>query len=273
MAFDGTAPRRRGAEFLGLEFSQLDLDAATDAVAARASLDLPFVYVATPNVDHMVGLSEEPARRPLYESAWLLLNDSRILSRLARHVGLQLPVATGADLAERLFDNVIDPREPVTIIGGDANVIASLKRRYGLTNVRWHNPPMGLKQNPQAIVEAAAFAAMQPSRFTFLCVGAPQQEMIAYAIAQRGDAGGVGLCVGAAADYLSGKTERAPVWMRRAGLEWFYRLLSEPRRLGKRYLVDGLRIFSLFAAWRQSASAPGAAPCFASSMSAVSFAA
>lgn len=252
MAFDGSAHQVRATNFLGIEFSGLDLDAATDAVAARASLGAPFAYVATPNVDHVVGLSSEPARRALYDRAWLTLNDSRVLQGLARRVGVSLPVAAGSDLAERLFDTVIDRHEPITIIGGDDLSVEELKHRYRLTNVRWHRPPMGLKRDPQAVVRAAAFAAQQPSRFTFICVGAPQQEMIAYAIAQHGGATGVGLCVGAALDFLSGRVERAPHWMRGAGLEWLHRLTAEPARLWRRYLVTGPKVFSLFAAWRAS---------------------
>lgn len=255
MAYDGASRSRARINFLGIEFSGLDLDQAVDAVTVRASIDCAFAYVVTPNVDHVVGLSSEPARRPLYESAWITLNDSNILKRLGKRVGLSLPVATGADLAERLFDGVIDRREPVTIIGGDKAMIEELKRRYALTDVRWHRAPMGLKQKPEAIVRAAAFAAAQPSRFTFICVGAPQQELIAYAMAQRGDAMGVGLCVGAALEFLSGQTQRAPLWMRKAGLEWLYRLASEPGRLWKRYLVTGPKVFSLFAAWRASIAA------------------
>lgn len=259
MAFDGAARIASTVNFLDLEFSGFDLDTATDAVAVRASLDLPFAYVATPNVDHVVGLAAEPARRALYDKAWLLLNDSRVLRSLAARAGLDLPVATGADLVERLLGSVIDRREPVTIIGGDARGIAELKRRYGLADVRWHSPPMNLKRKPQAIVEAAAFAAAQRARFTFICVGAPQQELIAYAIAQRGDAAGVGLCCGAALDFLCGRASRAPKWMRAAGLEWLHRLVTEPARLWRRYLVDGPKVFSLFAAWRASMAAASAA--------------
>ena len=255
MAFDGNARAERGVNFLHLRFSALNLDAATDAVAARASLGAPFSYVVTPNVDHIVNLAAEPGRRPLYEAAWLMLNDSRILEGLARRAGVMLPVATGSDLAEHLFDTVIERDEPITIIGGDDLAIAELKRRYRLGNVRWHRPPMGLKRDPKAIVRAAAFAASQPSRFTFICVGAPQQEMIAYAIEQHGGATGVGLCVGAALDFLSGRVERAPRWMRRARLEWLHRLAAEPIRLWRRYLVTGPRVFSLFWAWRASMAA------------------
>lgn len=255
MAFDGAPRAVRGVNFLDIGFSGLNLDEAVDAVAARASLGASFTYVVTPNVDHVVGLAAEPARRALYDQAWLALNDSSVLRRLAARVGIDLPVATGADLAERLIDDVIDRHEPITVIGGDAEAIAALKRRYGLTDVRWHAPPMGLKRKPDAIVAAAAFAVAQPSRFVFLCVGAPQQEMIAYAIAQRGDARGVGLCVGAALDFLAGKTKRAPFWMRASGLEWLHRLTTEPGRLWRRYLVDGPKVFSLFAAWRASMAA------------------
>lgn len=255
MAFDAGVRTADTVNFLDLHFNGMDLDGALDAVSARASLDLPFAYVATPNVDHIVGLAREPARRALYDNAWLLLNDSRVLGALAKKVQIDLPIATGADLAERLFDSVIDKYEPVTIIGGDRDSIDALKRIYGLRDVRWHEPPMGLKQKPGAIVRAAAFAAAQPSRFTFICVGAPQQELIAYAIAQRGDARGVGLCVGAALDFLSGNARRAPQWMRGAGLEWLHRLASEPGRLWQRYLVTGPQVFSLFAAWRASIAA------------------
>jgi exopolysaccharide biosynthesis WecB/TagA/CpsF family protein len=259
MAFDGALRQTSAVSFLGFHFDGLDIDAAMDAITVRASLELPFAYVATPNVAHVVDLAAEPARRPLYEAAWLTLNDSRILQRLAARAGLKLPHATGADIAERLLDTVIHRHEPVVIIGGAADDVAALERRYGLTNVRWHDAPMDLKRNPHAIVDAANFAAKHDARFTFICVGAPQQEMIAYAIAQRGDAIGVGLCVGAALEFLSGRKARAPRWMRLAGLEWLHRLSSEPTRLWRRYLVEGPKVFALFATWRASMAAASAA--------------
>jgi N-acetylglucosaminyldiphosphoundecaprenol N-acetyl-beta-D-mannosaminyltransferase len=259
MAFDAMPGAAGVVNFLGLDFNQIDREGALDLIAARATLNAHFAYVATPNVDHIVKLSREPARRELYDAAWLTLNDSRILETLGKRAGIVLPNAPGADLAAMLFDRVIEKEEPVTIIGGDRLAIAALRKHYGLADIRWHNAPAGLVSNPQAIVEAAAFAAAQGSRFTFICVGAPQQEMIAYAISQIEGATGVGLCVGAALDFLSGKTQRAPKLMRVLGLEWLHRLASEPQRLWKRYLVDGPRIFLLFAEWRASMAAASAA--------------
>jgi exopolysaccharide biosynthesis WecB/TagA/CpsF family protein len=259
MAFGGGARAAGKVNFLGVDFRPLDVETALDAVAARASIEGGFAYVATPNVDHVVSLAREPARRALYEQAWLTLNDSRVLQTLATQAHISLPAAPGADLAEALFARVIDRHEPIALIGGDAEAVAELRRLYRLTNLRWHTPPMGLVSKPEAIVAAAAFAATQRARFTFICVGAPQQEMIAYAIAQRGDAMGVGLCLGAALDFLTGRVKRAPAWMRALGLEWLHRLASEPRRLWRRYLVDGPRVFSLFAEWRAAMAAASAA--------------
>jgi exopolysaccharide biosynthesis WecB/TagA/CpsF family protein len=86
------------------------------------------------------------------------------------------------------------------------------------------------------------------ARFILIAVGSPQQELIAAAICDMPDARGTGLCIGAAIDYLAGRERRAPRWMRRLALEWLHRLLVNPARMWRRYLVDGPRIFLL--AWR-----------------------
>ena len=75
------------------------------------------------------------------------------------------------------------------------------------------------------------------------------------ALRVHGGALGVGLCVGAALDFLTGSAKRAPQWMRGMGLEWLHRLVSEPGRLWKRYLVTGPKVFSLFSEWRAAMAA------------------
>jgi exopolysaccharide biosynthesis WecB/TagA/CpsF family protein len=82
----------------------------------------------------------------------------------------------------------------------------------------------------------------QPARFVILAVGSPQQEMLAGALARGGKAVGIGLCIGAGLDFLVGIRRRAPAVIREAHLEWLFRLACEPRRLARRYLIDGPRI-------------------------------
>jgi exopolysaccharide biosynthesis WecB/TagA/CpsF family protein len=243
----------RTIPFLGLNFSSATLDEVRAAIDQRADASQPFTYLATPNVDHVVKLHAEPeARWPLYAEAWGVCNDSRILALLARWSGLDLPTAPGSDLTAAIIADDLDPAEPVTIIGGDAALIAGLKQRYGLRDVRWHCPPMGLRSNPEALAAAAAFVAAQRTRLTFLCVGSPQQEMLAAAIAARGDAVGLGLCVGASLEFLSGAKTRAPAPLRAIGLEWLHRLACEPQRLWRRYLIEGPAIFAIWWRWEQA---------------------
>ena len=75
--------------------------------------------------------------------------------------------------------------------------------------------------------------------------------MVATAARELGTVTGVGICCGASLDFLTGKSRRAPEWMRRARLEWLHRLTNEPQRMAKRYIIDGPKIFSLWLADRR----------------------
>ncbi len=240
----------KSVSFVGLDFQPMATEVAAAHIAELAAQTDKFRYVVTPNVDHRVRLERQPELRPLYDDAHLLLNDSRILELLARKDGLDFPASPGADIVARLFAETITADEPVVVIGCDADDIDALKARFGLTDVRWHAPPMGLKNKPDAIEEAAAFMAENPARFHFLCVGSPQQEMVAHAAANRGEVKGVALCCGASLDFLTGKTARAPGWMRTSRLEWLHRLSSEPRRMARRYLIEGPAILRIWRRYR-----------------------
>jgi N-acetylglucosaminyldiphosphoundecaprenol N-acetyl-beta-D-mannosaminyltransferase len=71
-------------------------------------------------------------------------------------------------------------------------------------------------------------------------LGAPKQDIMAARLREL-DAAPAIFCVGAAFDFVAGTVTRAPLWMRRSGLEWLHRLLSEPRRLWRRYLIGNPR--------------------------------
>tara|TARA_R110002073_G_scaffold163599_7_gene319762 strand:+ start:1184 stop:2077 length:894 start_codon:yes stop_codon:yes gene_type:complete len=246
--------RRSGSRhiwFLNSAFDKIDLDVALTRISERKA-SKPFAFVVTPNVDHLVRLETDTVLATLYAQAWLTVCDSRVLELIGRFSGERIDVTPGSDLTARLFDKVIDPDETVTIIGASSDVIDAVTARYGLTDVRWHEPPMGLRHNREAIEGCARFVAENPARFIFMCVGSPQQELVAEACLDRGDCTGLGLCVGASLDFLGGKTERAPEWMQRSRLEWLHRLVSAPRRMWRRYLVDGPKVFLLWRRWRKA---------------------
>jgi exopolysaccharide biosynthesis WecB/TagA/CpsF family protein len=146
----------------------------------------------------------------------------------------------------RLFGEVIRPQDKVVVIGGSDEQAATLANKYGLEGLRHLNPPMGFIKDPAAVDACLRFIeAESPFRFCLFAVGSPQQEILARAVQTRARARGLGLCVGASINFLTGTERRAPGWMQRAGLEWLFRLLNDPGRLAKRYLVRGPRIFLL----------------------------
>lgn len=240
---------QRSYDFIGATFDPLTPIQAL-ARAKWMTVDHGFRFIVTPNVDHLVRLAKEPdVFKPLYEASWLSVCDSRILELLAAFSGIPLKAVPGSDLTQQLFDNVITSNDTINVIGADEEIIEKVKSIYGLDKINLHQPPMGMRRKPEAIAAAAEFIAQNPARYTFICVGSPQQEMVAKACLERGDCVGLGLCVGASLDFLGGRQKRAPKWMQTMRLEWLFRLASEPRRLWKRYLIEGPKIFFLWAKW------------------------
>ena len=252
------APASGGrAEFLGVDFDLMDAAAAEAWLAARDAAS-PFAYVVTPNVDHVVRLEREPAEiRNAYAAADLCLCDSRILAALARRCGLWLPVVPGSDLVEALFTRIARPGDVISVIGGTPEMMARLRDRFPALILRQHVPPMGLRQNAAARQDAVAAAQQHKARFILLALGSPQQEMIAQGLAQAG-ATGTALCIGAGVEFIAGLQRRAPSLIQKAGLEWAWRLGSDPRRLWKRYLVEGPRIFRMTSRWSSARGRRGA---------------
>jgi exopolysaccharide biosynthesis WecB/TagA/CpsF family protein len=203
-------------------------------------------YVVTPNVDHLIRYYEDSTFRAQYRAADFILMDSRFAALLVRLLkGVRLPVCTGSDLTAQLLSGVVQPTDRIVMIGGSNAHAQQISARYGLTNLRHHNPPMGFINDPAAVEECLQFIeAASPFRFCFLAVGSPQQEAVAQALRARGTARGLALCIGASLNFITGHEKRAPVWMQKMALEWLFRLLQNPKRLAGRYLVRGPRILA-----------------------------
>lgn len=245
---------RTPADFLGIAFDPYDM-AATEAWLAERPANAPFAFIITPNVDHVVKLDAAPAAaeiRKAYAAAALRLCDSRIVARLARMRGIDLPVVPGSDLTAHLVTRIAEAGDRLCLIGGDAAMLHDLRALRPDLDIVQHIPPMGMLRKPEAMTAAEAFVRDARARFTLLAVAMPQQEILALRVAEAGGAVGTGLCIGASLDFLTGRKARAPLWMRKASLEWLHRLLSEPRRLWRRYLIEGPRIFLLTMRWRKT---------------------
>ena len=226
-------------EFLGLRFASMDVVKAAAAIR-HASQGAKWSYVVTPNAAHLARLRfSEPDLASIYVNASHCFLDSRVVGLVARLLGLHPPsVVTGADLVEQLFRNVIMPSSSICLIGGDNATAEQIRKSFGLTRLSHVNPSVGFWRDEAQMERAVATIVASEADYTFLAVGSPQQEILAARVAAVGAARGVGLCIGASIEFLTGAQKRAPRFLRYMALEWAYRLARSPGRLGRRYVVE-----------------------------------
>jgi N-acetylglucosaminyldiphosphoundecaprenol N-acetyl-beta-D-mannosaminyltransferase len=238
------------ARFVDLDFDLMPFEQAL-AETIRLSRGDTFTYIVTPNVDHVVQLDSgaRPAFNTAYDKATLRLCDSRILARLARLFGIRLPLVPGSDLVAALFDRGFKPDDRIAIVGGAKDMGNRLATRFPDLVFLHSCPPMGLLNNPNAMKAVEDDIIRSQAAFVLLAVGSPCSEIIASRCAQRGGGRGVALCIGASIEFILGDQIRAPLWMQKAGLEWAFRLITNPVRLWRRYLVEGPKIFLIVAKW------------------------
>jgi N-acetylglucosaminyldiphosphoundecaprenol N-acetyl-beta-D-mannosaminyltransferase len=244
----------RHTEFLGLPFSLLHQVEVIRLITEQAGA--PYRYVVTPNAYHVVAIHDEPERLlPVYQAAWLSLCDSRIVRALARFDRLPLPLVTGSDLvaamlaALNIAQSEHTPRR-ILVVGPERAMEQTLRHAYPKLDIAVMAAPGALGQSADRRLAVARACLNRTWDILLLCVGCPAQELIAQQLAALGCKSGIALCVGASIDFLTGKTARAPLWLQRLGLEWAYRLMREPARLWRRYLVESPRIFRIFMAER-----------------------
>lgn len=228
-----------------LDIDDYDLTEALEIVSAFG-VDR-YGYVVTPNVDHVIRHYQDNQFRALYEQAAYVLLDSRFLAHTVGLVRRQiLRVCLGSDLTTSVLHTVIKPLDVAVLVGGTRAQAQELRMRFGLKALQHIDPPMNFIADAAAVETCLReIEATSPFRFCFLAIGSPQQEIIAQKLKERGVARGLALCVGASINYITGIERRAPLWMQKLGFEWFFRLVQNPKRMAKRYLVRGPRIFLL----------------------------
>lgn len=230
--------------FLGLDFRVAPPADWRDLLLSGPG-EAGFRYLVTPNVDHVVQLSKQPGLRPVYTAASWRMCDSRILERLGRLRGIELRCYPGADLVRDLLDDPRSKRLKIAVVGPDAAAFATLRAKYPQHDLHLVTAPFMAPASPEWESVLRAVEAEQAD-LTLLCISFPKQEIFAFDLTQRGLARGIAVCAGASIDFLTGQQVRAPAIFRKLGMEWLHRLLSQPGRLWKRYLVDGPRVFALF---------------------------
>ncbi len=207
-------------------------------------------YVVTPNVDHVVMAEKNDSFRRAYEEASVSLADGAPLVLLSRLLGEPLPEkVSGSDLVRPLLRRAALDGLGVYFMGSAPGVglkaAGILEAEIpGLKVVGVDSPPMGFDKDP-----ALELAAMENIRkaapdLVLVALGAPKQELLMHAWYRRGLTP-VMLGIGASLDFIAGAAQRAPAWVSRIGFEWLHRLLGDPRRLFRRYIIQDSRFLGI----------------------------
>jgi N-acetylglucosaminyldiphosphoundecaprenol N-acetyl-beta-D-mannosaminyltransferase len=228
----------------GLDFDALSEEQVVAQIVAAAA-NSRGGWVATPNIDICRQASRDPGVRAMLQQASLVVPDGMPLIWAARLCGEQLPErVTGSSLIFTLSAAAAANGRSIYLLGGEPGVperaAAELTRCFpGLRVAGTAAPPFGFDRRPEELAAVRTQVAQARPDIVFVGLGFPKQERVIAEIAPGIPAAWFVAC-GAAIPFAAGVLQRAPRWMQQSGLEWAYRLISEPRRLFRRYLVQGM---------------------------------
>jgi N-acetylglucosaminyldiphosphoundecaprenol N-acetyl-beta-D-mannosaminyltransferase len=229
----------------GVAVDAVDEREALERIEAMVAEDRPHLMVVV-NASKLVLADDDARLREILARADLVTADGMSVVWGARLAGRgRLPGrVTGIDTMERLVARAAERGWRVYFLGAKREAVegavAVLRARHPRLVVAGFRDGYFAGREPEVVAEVRAAGA----DLLFVAMGSPKQEFfLAENLAALGARFALG--VGGSFDHVAGLSRRAPLWMQRAGLEWLHRLLSEPRRLWRRYLLGNARFAAL----------------------------
>jgi N-acetylglucosaminyldiphosphoundecaprenol N-acetyl-beta-D-mannosaminyltransferase len=228
------------ANVFGIDFAALDQSALIREVLNRVRTRVSS-YVVPTNL-HLVVRHQRDAelRSALADTAAMVVPDGRPLLWMAWLRGTPMQLVTGSDLVVPLCREVARQQRSIFLFGTTFETLAVCGRRLsslieGLLIAGVYAPPFGFEKDAEECALATSVIRAAAPDIVFVALGVPKQEIWAQKHVRQLEIQAV--CVGASLDFLAGAQRRAPLVFQRMGLEWLWRALNEPRRLGIRYLT------------------------------------
>ncbi|MCH5279884.1 MAG: WecB/TagA/CpsF family glycosyltransferase [Lachnospiraceae bacterium] len=205
-------------------------------------------YITFANTHSVVMAAESPRFLKVQEAATITFADGFPIAKYQRWKGFaKAERVAGPDFMTEIFKRSGKEGYSHYFYGSSNETLRALKENLenkypGIHIKGMYSPPYGKRSKEEWRKDLERINA-SGADFIWIGLGAPKQELFMYR--QRGKACGLMLGVGAGFDFHAGVQKRAPLWMQRWGLEWFYRLMQEPDRLWKRYLVTNIKFLFL----------------------------
>lgn len=237
----------------GVDINVFSMSEAVSSIVSALQVGDGF-SVYTLNLDHVVQLQRHPEFRAAYRRARFVTADGFPIVVLGRLAGTQIERTTGADLVEPVCEQAVQNGIPIFFFGSNNLTLHRTARRLsdrykGLKVVGTFSPPVNFDPYSPEGDRAIEGIRASGAKLCFVALGAPRQEV--FAARCLDELPGVGLlCIGAGLDFIARTQDRAPAITQKIGLEWAWRMLRNPQRLGPRYarciaVVPGLVARSL----------------------------
>lgn len=249
---------------LGVLVNGVDYDAAITRVLAAARQGQSFCLTALAVHGVMTGVRDRVHQARLNSFDIVAPDGQPVRWALNTLYGTRLPDwVSGPELTGRVLDRMADEALPVYLYGSTPEIIdglvASLQYTRPTLKVVGAEPSHFRNSTPAELAALASRISGSGARLLVVGLGCPRQEIFAHAMRPLLDM--PIMAVGAAFDYYAGRLHPAPAWMQRHGLAWLYRLIREPRRLWRRYLVFNTEYLGRLGAqklglWRPAAATP-----------------
>ena len=209
-------------------------------------------YIVTPNVDHIVKLQWDDEFLEAYENAEMVVADGMPIIWASNLLGTPLKEKiSGSDLFPELCKVSAEKGYTLFFLGAGEGVARqaawNLEKKFKNVKITGvYSPPFGFEKDEDENNKIQKMINQLAPDILFVGVGAPKQEKWIYKNLDKLNVK-LAIGIGASFDFVAGSIKRAPKFMRKMGLEWFWRFMNEPRRLFKRYFIDDSRFaFILF---------------------------
>jgi N-acetylglucosaminyldiphosphoundecaprenol N-acetyl-beta-D-mannosaminyltransferase len=228
---------------LGVDIAAINIKYLMDYLVENISL-LSGDYICVSNVHTTVISSEDQDYCSVQNEGVMAIPDGGPLSTVGRSRGYNdMARITGHNLMEEIFKISVEKGYRHYFYGSTENtnekLFSKLLQNYpGLQISGIYSPPFRNLSEEEDVDIIGMINDANPD-FIWVGLGAPKQEK--WMAAHQGKVKGLMFGVGAGFDYMAENISRAPEWMQRNNLEWVYRLIQDPRRLFKRYLITNCK--------------------------------
>ncbi|MBB6430458.1 WecB/TagA/CpsF family glycosyltransferase [Algisphaera agarilytica] len=237
-------PRPAGIDLRGVWFDRVTQAQAVDHIMVHLDAGQGG-WVITSNLDHLLRSGRDPEFRAMLDECDLVVADGAPLVWASKIQGTPLPErVAGSEMVWSIAEAAANRDKSVFLLGGDPGTADAsgevLVRKYpNLRIAGTFCPPMGFEKDPEQMEAMTRALRESGADLVYVALGSPKQERLIREIREVLP-GAWWLGVGISLSFIAGEVKQAPVLIRKFGMEWMHRMLQEPKRLARRYLIDGI---------------------------------